>query len=230
MQADFIKLDNENYIKKSRLFDGLSPSQVSRLDSIATIKKYKKDALIFSEGEEASGFYIVIDGKVKIYKLSAQGKEYILHIASSGDTIAEVTLFSGSDYPAYAQPISACSLLFFPKHAFLEITREYPEVGMRILKAVAGRQRKFADTIEDLSLRGVECRLAKYLFNLAKEKGKNNFELGMQKSELAMKLGTVPETLSRNLLKLKTKKLISLKDRSVCILNPSGLGRIAGIV
>ena len=219
--------DIEKYLKKTSLFNGLNSFQLARLGRAIAIKSYKKDALIFSEGDPASGFYIVVEGKVKVYKLSAQGKEYIMNVFTSGQTIAEVTVFSGKDYPAYAQAITNSTLLFLPKLQLLDILREYPEIALRMLAALSERQRRFAETIEDLSLRDVSCRLAKYLLNLAGEKKSNTFSLDMQKSELALKLATIPETLSRNLKKLKNKKLISLKDNRVTILNKSALQNLA---
>ena len=220
-------IDIEKYLKKSSLFNCLNSFQLARLGRVIAVKSYKKDALIFSEGDPASGFYIVAEGRVKIYKLSSQGKEYIMHVASSGQTIAEVTVFSGKDYPAYAQAITNSTLLFLPKLQLLDILREYPEIALRMLAALSQRQRRFAELIEDLSLRDVSYRLAKYLLNLASEKKSNTFSLDMQKSELALKLATIPETLSRNLKKLKTKKLISLKDNVVTILNKAGLQQLA---
>lgn len=222
-----MEIDIEKYLKKSSLFNCLNSFQLARLGRAIAVKSYRKDALIFSEGEPASGFYIVAEGRVKIYKLSSQGKEYIMHVAASGQTIAEVTVFSGKDYPAYAQAITNSTLLFLPKLQLLDILREYPEIALRMLAALSERQRRFAELIEDLSLRDVSCRLAKYLLNLANEKKSNTFSLDMQKSELALKLATIPETLSRNLKKLKTKKLISLKDNVVTILNKVGLRQLA---
>jgi len=219
--------DIEKYLKKTSLFNGLNSFQLARLGRAIAIKSYKKDALIFSEGDPASGFYIVAEGKVKVYKLSAQGKEYIMNVFTSGQTIAEVTVFSGKDYPAYAQAITNSTLLFLPKLQLLDILREYPEIALRMLAALSERQRGFAEMIEDLSLRDVSCRLAKYLLNLSGQKKSNTFSLDMQKSELALKLATIPETLSRNLKKLKNKKLISLKDNRVTILNKSALQNLA---
>ena len=150
-----------------------------------------------------------------------------MNVFSSGQTIAEVTVFSGQDYPAYAQAITNSTLLFLPKFQLLDILREHPEIALRMLAALSQRQRHFAEMIEDLSLRDVSCRLAKYLLNLAGQKKSNTFSLDMQKSELALKLATIPETLSRNLKKLKNKKLISLKDNRVTILNKSALQNLA---
>ena len=96
-----------------------------------------------------------------------------------------------------------------------------------MLAALSERQRRFAEMIEDLSLRDVSCRLAKYLLKLSQEKKSNTFSLDMQKSELALKLATVPETLSRNLKKLKTRKMIFLKDNRVTIINPEALRQLA---
>ncbi len=220
-------MDAEAYLKKSGLFFGLNSFQIVRLARIAICQKIKKNTLIFSEGDKAAGFYIVLEGRIKIYKLSAEGKEYILHIAIAGDTIAEATIFSGKDYPAYAEAITSAQVLFFPKIEFLSLSKEYPEVGMRILQAVADRQRRFADIIEDLSLRSVLSRLAKYILILCREKGSNTFELDLKKSDLAMKLGTIPETLSRNFKKLKSKKIIFLKEKIVTILNKESLRKIA---
>lgn len=220
-------MDIEKYLKKTNLFSCLNSFQISRISKDVIVKKFKKGAVIFSESDPAIGFYIVAEGRVKIYKLSAQGKEYIMNVASSGNTIAEVTVFSGKDYPAYAQAISASVLLFLSKVDFLSILRQYPEIAMRMLGALSLRQRRFAEIIEDLSLRSVLGRLSKYILGQAEEKGQDTFVLDIQKSDLAMKLATVPETLSRNLKKLKVRKLIFLKDNQVTILNPAGLRKLA---
>jgi len=222
-----MEIDIEKYLKKTSLFNCLNGFQIARLGRAIAIKSHKKGALIFSEGDPASGFYIVAEGKVKVYKLSAQGKEYIMNVFTSGQTIAEVTVFSGQDYPAYAQAITNSTLLFLPKLQLLDILREYPEIALRMLAALSQRQRHFAEMIEDLSLRDVSCRLAKYLLNLSSQKKSNTFSLDMQKSELALKLATIPETLSRNLKKLKNKKLISFKADKITILNPESLRQLA---
>lgn len=220
-------IDIESELKKNDLFSCLDSFQISRLTRAVIVKRYKREALIFSEGEPAWGFYIIAEGKVKIYKLSAQGKEYILHIGLPGDTVAGVAVFSNQNYPAYAQAMSNSALLFFPKTAFLETLKEEPEIGMRMLGALASRQRRFVDTIEDLSLRDVLGRLSRYLLNLAREKRKNTFELDMQKSDLALKLATAPETLSRNLKKLKAKKIISLNGKTITLLDKEALRRLS---
>ena len=222
-----MEIDIEKYLKKTSLFNCLNSFQLVRLGRAIAIKSYKKNALIFSEGDPAAGFYIVAEGKVKVYKLSAGGKEYIMNVFSGGQTIAEITVFSGKDYPAYAQAITNSILLFLPKLQLLDILREYPEIALRMLAALSERQRRFAEMIEDLSLRDVSCRLAKYLLKLSQEKKSNTFSLDMQKSELALKLATVPETLSRNLKKLKTRKMIFLKDNRVTIINPEALRQLA---
>src|SRR3989338_6843300 len=186
-----MEIDIAGHLKKNILFGCLNSFQLSALSRIAAIKKYHKEAIIFSEGDPAWGFYMVVEGKVKIYKLSAQGKEYIMHIADKpGETIAEVTVFSGRDYPAFAQAVADCALLFIPKSGFLAILKEYPEIGMRMLGALAARQRKFAEIIEDLSLRDVLSRLSRYILSLSEKKQSSTFELDMQKSELALKLAT----------------------------------------
>ena len=83
-------------------FNGLSEDQLKEIKSIAVDRRYNKGEIIFSEGEEGNGFYVVVDGQVKIFKLSPEGKEQILHIFGPGDPVGEVAMFAGRSFPANA--------------------------------------------------------------------------------------------------------------------------------
>ena len=102
-------------LKKCRLFSGLDDREMSELEAISASKRYPKGTLIFSEEEEAKGFFVVISGKVKVYKLSPEGKEQILHIISPGQTFAEAALFDGCTYPAFAESLAETWVLYFPR-------------------------------------------------------------------------------------------------------------------
>ena len=120
-------------INKIPAFNGLSEKQLNEIKSIAVDRRFKKGEIIFTEGDEGNGFYVVIDGQVKIFKLSPEGKEQILHIFGSGDPVGEVAVFAGRSFPANAEAITATRVLFFPRAAFLDLISANPSLAMKML-------------------------------------------------------------------------------------------------
>jgi len=118
-------------INKIPAFNGLSEDQLTEIKSIAVDRHCDKGEIIFSEGDEGNGFFVVVDGQVKIFKLSPEGKEQILHIFGSGDPVGEVAVFAGRSFPANAEAISAARLLFFPRSAFLGLISADPSLAMK---------------------------------------------------------------------------------------------------
>ncbi len=152
--------------------------------------------IIFSEGEPASGFYILLSGRLKIYKLSLEGKEQILHIIEPGEPFAEVALFSETKFPAYAEAIEKSEVMFLSRNAFRQLIGNDPSIAMNMLAILSQRLKYFTRLIEDLSLKEVPQRLAAYLLFLARREGSDHVSLGISKGQLASLLGTIPETLS----------------------------------
>ena len=101
-------------IARIPLFSGLSPGQLAQFQSIALEKKFGKSEMIFSEGDEGSGFYIILAGTVKVFKVSPDGKEHILHIFTPGQAFGEVPVFAGEHFPANAEALHDTRALFFP--------------------------------------------------------------------------------------------------------------------
>ncbi|MGR3219747.1 MAG: Crp/Fnr family transcriptional regulator, partial [Candidatus Anammoxibacter sp.] len=205
----------------------MNNDDLNKIKGIVVEKKFKAHTTIFSENEEAKGFYFVILGRTKIFKLSPEGKEHVLHICGPGDMFAEAAMFSGNIYPAYATTITDSSLLFIRKKAFLELIRENPDISIKMLGALSLKLRKFTSMIEDLSLKEVSARIAKYLLDLSVHTGSKTFTLGIKKTDLALKLGTAGETLSRTLKKFKDKHIIRLDGNKICLLNIESLKEIS---
>ncbi len=118
-------------------FNGLSEDQLKEIKSIAVDRRYNKGEIIFSEGDEGNGFYVVVDGQVKIFKLSPEGKEQILHIFGPGDPVGEVAMFAGRSFPANAESITATRLLFFARTDFLDLISANPSLAMKILAVLS---------------------------------------------------------------------------------------------
>jgi CRP/FNR family transcriptional regulator len=210
------------------LFHGLPPDQLEALAQIALPKHFQKGQIIFSEGDEADGFYVVVEGTVKILKLSVEGKEHILHIFESGEPFGEVPVFAGEQFPAHAEAIAESRLLFFPIEDFINLIKQVPSLALNMLATLSARLRQFTIKIEHLSLKEVPGRLAAYLLYLSDERGEqDSVHLSISKQQLASLLGTIPETLSRILAKMAKDGFIEMDGRHIVIIDRPRLEELA---
>jgi len=219
-------------LKRCPLFAGLKDEELRRIRAIANLKHVGKREILFSDGEEAKGFYVILSGKIKLYKISPEGKEQILHIVSTPDAFAEAALFLEGSYPAFAEALTESQLLFFPKRDFIQLIEKNPKLSINMIVSLSHFLRRFASLIEELSLKEVSSRMAKYLIDLSmrlSKEGKNSkeVELDLSKTQLASKLGTISETLSRTLAKMKAKGIIDVKKNRILILNREALEELA---
>ena len=213
---------------KSQLFGGLSEEYIAEIEKIAVDKNYNKGDVIFYDGDEGEGFYLVVAGSVSVYKLSPEGKEQILHIVKEGDTIGAVPVFSGKSFPANARAISKSHLLFFDRKKFIQLIANKPSLTMNILALLSTRLREFTIQVENLSLKEIPGRLAAYLLYLAQEQGnKDLIKLNISKVQLANLLGTRPESLSRALGNMKSKKLLEERGANIRLINRGLLEELA---
>lgn len=213
-------------LKHSPLFADLANDDLDAVLAIARIREHPRGELLFSEGERAAGFFVVLDGKVKIYKLSAEGKERILHIIHPGGTFAEAAIFGDGLYPAYAEPLQVCQLLFLPRDGFLDLLMNNGRMAINIIAGLSRFLRQFANQIEDLTFKDVPSRLARYLMDLSRG-SRRTVTLPISKTQLASNLGTVSETLSRTLRKLSEDDLISVAGKQIEILDVQRLEELA---
>jgi CRP-like cAMP-binding protein len=220
--------DIQDTMAHAPLFGGLSREELTRIGSIAQQKTYERGQAIFWEDDPGTGFYMVADGKVKIYKTSAEGKEQILHIYGPGNPFGEVPVFSGNRFPANAQALEKSRLLFFPRQDFIQLISRHPSLALNMLAVLSMRLRQFTVQVENLSLKEVPARLASYLVYLSDEQsGAAVVDLPISKGQLASLLGTIPETLSRIFNKMGQQQLISVDGGRIGLLNRNALEDLA---
>lgn len=213
---------------RSQLFGGLPEEHVTEIENLAVDKHCNKGDIIFHDGDEGAGFYVIAAGSVSVYKLSPEGKEQILHIVKEGETIGAVPVFSGQSFPANARAITKSRLLFFDRKKFIRLITDKPNITMNILALLSARLREFTIQVENLSLKEIPGRLATYLLDLSREQGnKDLVRLGVSKGQLANLLGTGPESLSRTLGNMKIKKLIEEKGANIWLINRALLEKVA---
>jgi CRP/FNR family transcriptional regulator len=221
-------MDIIKHIGSIPFFEELPNEQIEDLSMIITDQVFDRGQIIFSEGDDGNGFYVVASGRVKIFKLSPEGKEQILHIFGPGDPFGEVAVFAGQQFPANAEAMESSRIFFFPRKSFSDLIKKSPSLALNMLAILSKRLRRFANLIEDLSLKEVPGRLAAHLLYLSgQSEGSEQLELNITKTQLASLLGTIPETLSRILGKMAKQGLIESDGRRIKILDREALEELA---
>ncbi len=204
------------------LFSALTPGQIKDVISIASIKTIKKNKVVFNEGDKYNGFYVLLNGTVKVYKLSSDGKEMILHIIKPPETFGEIPLFEGSNFPVNSQTMANSTVIFFPKKEFLNILEQNPQICLNMLAGFARRLRKLTRKVEELTAKEVVNRFAYYLIDEMKKAGTDKqatpfLELDISKKDIASYIGTITETFSRVLKKLQDDEIIEVTGKKIII-------------
>lgn len=167
---------------------------------------------------------MVEKGKIKVFKLSFEGKEQILHIYGPGHTFGEVPVFEGKNFPASSMALEKSVIIFLPRNHFVELITETPGLGMKLLADLSKRLREFTIQIENLSLKEVPARLAAYILTLSKEQeNKKQVILPISKAQLSNLIGTTPETVSRILKKMMASSYIDVQTKTILIKDIKGL-------
>jgi len=214
-------------LRRLPLFTDLSAGELALIGERVTLRAYEAGAIVFSEGEACRELLIVKEGSVKIFKAAANGRQQLIGIERTGNSLAEIPVFDGDSYPATAQTASPTVLLRLEAGLFRGLCVQHPEVAMKVIKVLAHRLRRMGNLVEDLSFTTVRGRLIAHLLHLADESGRYEqmieFDLTENNEELAARLGTVRELVSRNLGRLHNEGLIEVHHRKVRIPNIAAL-------
>jgi CRP/FNR family transcriptional regulator len=216
-----------DHLKKVYIFSGLDETELETLSKIVKQKTFNKGDIIFFDTEPYLGFYITVTGLVKIYKISKDGKEHILHLISSYNTFAEVPLFENFNeifedsfrYPANAMALEDDTrVLLIPARQFRELLESNTKICIKMVSGFAKRLRHLNHHIEELTLKDVTRRVAGYILTEQnKAKDNDSISLNISKNDLAAYLGTIPETLSRTLKKLQEEDMITVEGKVIKI-------------
>jgi len=214
------------------LFSELSIEQLRKISSFSKIKRFTKNEIIFNENNAYVGFYILLKGTVKVYKISSKGKESVVHIIKPLAAFADIPLFEGGNYPVSAEALEESLALLIPKEQFLELIHNEPEISLKMLAGFAKRLKSLINQLEDISSNEVPNRLAKYLLREIKISGTENLpepfiKLSVPKSTVASYIGTITETLSRVFKKLQNEKIIRVSGKKIFITDLKKLKNLA---
>ena len=209
------------------LFASLSASEALAIGQRAVERRFADGEMLFWEGEPCAGIFLILEGAVKIFKTSPGGREMTLSIESAPSTVAELPLFDGGPYPASVRAVGAVSTLFLNKSDFQQACRQNPEVALKVLAVVGKRLRHLVGVVESLTFGSVTGRLARLLLDASREAAGDEFDLPVTHQEIASRLGTVREVVSRNLARFRAEGIVRIDDRRAHILDRAALEREA---
>ncbi len=214
-------------LKTCQLCRELSDDELRAVAEIVELKSYSKNSMLFFEGDPSKGIFSLIDGKVRIYKATEEGKEFTIHIINQGQLFAEAAIFGKQEYPANCMALKDSVVAFFPKDEFIALLRRLPVIALKLIASLSSFLREYNQLVENLSLREVQSRLSYFLTREYERIPGEIIVLKMSKSDLADRLGTAKETLSRNFRKLSDLGFISVSGREIRVLDPEGLAQMA---
>lgn len=220
--------DYSEYLAKIPIFKDLANEEIQAIGQLARVRNYKKNMLIFMEGEPGEALYFVITGKVKISKMTEDGREQILHILQPGDVFAEVVLIDRGPYPATAETIEAGQIGLLMNDDVENLIRSTPDIAIKLLRLMSKRLRMAQIQVRDLALKDTYGRLASMLLMLGKDHGEETpdgmkIDLPLSRQELANLIGTTRETVTRILGDFKKFKCIELEKQAIILLNEDKL-------
>jgi len=221
-------LDKVAALRRTLLFGSIGESEVKALAERSVVKRLHQGEGLFCEGEEATGLYVVVEGAIRAYRESGEGREQVIHVERAGATIAEVPVFDSGTFPSSAAAEEDSVVLFIDKRDVRRLCLEHPQIALAALEVLAGRLRRAVGLIEALSLREVDQRLARLLLSEARLSGQRTgrgmvFDLMLTNQQIAARIGTVREVVSRALSRLQHNELIVMDGRRISILNEAAL-------
>lgn len=209
------------------LFAGLSDVELNALSQRAVERHYDPDAMLFWEGEPCAGIFLIMQGSVKLLKSSNAGREMMLALETAPTTVAELPLFDGGPYPASARAVDSVVTLFINKADFHHVCRQYPEIALKVLAVVGKRLRHLVGVVQAMTFGSVTQRLARMLLDSAGQAGADQFDFSLTHQEVASRLGTVREVVSRNIARFRSLGLIRIDAGRLTIVDRDALEREA---
>lgn len=214
------------------LFSGLSTEELTDIARRALELHLQKGEMLFLAGEPASGLYVVVDGKIRAFHQNENGREQVMHVDAAGSVLGDVPVFDDGPFPNSAVAEEETHVLLIKKHDIRELCAKYPSLALAALKLMAAKVRTHVSLVEALSLHEVGQRLALFLLAEARSASVDPdvpkaFRLRLSNQEIAGRIGSVRDVVSRALTRLKHEGLIALDNRRVTILNLQALERYA---
>ena len=217
-------------LKRSHLFSGLSDEQMDRVYKHSQMTRLQEGESLFCQGDDVNYFYLVLSGRIKLFRVSPDGHEKVVDIVQQGDTFAEALMFTDHpDYPVNSTALSDCEVLAINSRDFKAMLKDSVDTCFLLMGDMSRRLRSLIHEIDTLSLDTGTCRIVAYLLQHTPQDS-DDFELEIAKSVIASRLSVKPETFSRILKNLHDQGVLTVVGRKVTILDRKALASICSKV
>lgn len=225
-------MEKEVALRQTKLFSELDPGELATISEYAREKFLPAGKMLFVAGEKAAGLFVVVSGRLRAFQQNSEGREQVMHVDTAGATIGDVPVFDDGPYPASVIAEEDTHTLFIPKQQMRQFCLDHPHFALRALKLMAERVRRHAGLVGVLSLHEVGQRLALLLLTEAGKSPREggqvvSFRLTLSNHEIATRIGSVRDVVSRALVRLQREGLITAKNRKITIMDSKALERYA---
>ncbi|MGQ9731426.1 MAG: Crp/Fnr family transcriptional regulator [Candidatus Zipacnadales bacterium] len=217
---------NETLLRAIPYFARLDGNALAAVANKTVRREYDRGQMIFLEGEPCAGLFAIESGHVKVFKVSPEGREQVLHVLGPGQTFNDVAVLDGGPNPASAAALEPTTLWVVDRNSMLALLCQHPSLATAVIENLAARARHLVSLVEDLSFRSVTARLARLLLEQARE---GECTSGVRRrhfltqEEMAARLGTVREMVGRSLRSLEDEGLIRIERHRIVLLDVDGL-------
>lgn len=220
--------DKIKVLRATQLFKELDDAVLNVLAERSIVKRLKRNEILFVEGEPAKGLFVVASGAIRAFRTAADGREQVIHVERAITTIAEVPVFDEGNYPSTTAADEPSTVYFLDKKLIFNTALQHPDLALSAVRLLASRLRRCAELVETLSLHEVGQRLARFLLQEAATDGVKTSDgtritLGLTHNQLAARIGTVREVVTRSLQRLQNQGLIIHEDRILMIPDTTAL-------
>lgn len=214
-----------NCIEMVPIFSNLTNEEMLEIAAIAKAQTFKKGELVYMAGEQGGTLYVLHTGRVKIFRLNANGKEQVIRVIEPGEFMGELSLFSSLPMTDNAEALETSTMCLIKGSKLKELMKKYPSIAFKVMEELSRRLEKAEALIETLNLNTVEQRLAQALLTMSG--GEQEVELKMTKGDFASQLGMSQETLSRKLAAFQERGFIAMKGRKIKLRDRKGLEELS---
>jgi CRP/FNR family transcriptional regulator len=222
----------DDILRRTTLFRRLSAEDRQRLAAVASVRTFEKGGTLFAEGDASDSLYTVIEGRVKVFKVTARGTDVILEIFGPGDPVGAVAVYESRDYPASAVALEPTRCVLIPRRAFFSLLETYPTMVRGLLIGLTHRLVELTNRLTELSGGRVEARLARFLLKLADDIGQRRdggtfIPLALSRQELADMIGTTIETSIRIMSRWGKQDVVRTEKDGFLVVDRSALEAVA---
>jgi CRP/FNR family transcriptional regulator len=221
-------IDKVAALGRSALFSELEEPELRALAARTIERRLARGETLFFAGDKAAGLFVIVEGAVRAFRESLEGREQVIHVERAGATIAEVPMFDDGAYPSTAAAEEDSTVLFIDKRDVRQLCLDHPRIALAALKLLASRLRRCAELVEMLSLHEVDQRLARFLLIESRARGTRTdagtaIDLVLTNQQIAARIGSVREVISRALARLQQNGFITVEGRRVIVIDEAAL-------